>query len=75
LTDSFYIFFLNFRYDWFQTDGTVNIVVHTKRKIPSVGCAVVDLQDDTLRVDILLGKMSYLLYWRGSFCTSPATET
>uniref|UniRef100_A0A8C2EC35 Cytochrome b5 reductase 4 n=1 Tax=Cyprinus carpio TaxID=7962 RepID=A0A8C2EC35_CYPCA len=52
------------RYDWFQTDGTVNIVVHTKRKIPSAGCAVVDLQDDTLRVDILLGKMSYLLYWR-----------
>uniref|UniRef100_A0A9J8AFS7 Cytochrome b5 reductase 4 n=1 Tax=Cyprinus carpio carpio TaxID=630221 RepID=A0A9J8AFS7_CYPCA len=33
LTDSFYIFFLNFRYDWFQTDGTVNIVVHTKRKV------------------------------------------
>uniref|UniRef100_A0A671PWF3 Cytochrome b5 reductase 4 n=1 Tax=Sinocyclocheilus anshuiensis TaxID=1608454 RepID=A0A671PWF3_9TELE len=52
------------RYDWFQTDGTVNIVIHTKRKIPSAGCAVVDLQDDILQVEMLLGKMSYLLYWR-----------
>uniref|UniRef100_A0A671PWG5 Cytochrome b5 reductase 4 n=1 Tax=Sinocyclocheilus anshuiensis TaxID=1608454 RepID=A0A671PWG5_9TELE len=45
-------------------DGTVNIVIHTKRKIPSAGCAVVDLQDDILQVEMLLGKMSYLLYWR-----------
>ncbi|KAL1258893.1 hypothetical protein QQF64_009470 [Cirrhinus molitorella] len=52
------------RYDWFQTDGSVNIVVYTKRKIPSAGCAVVDLQGDTLRVEMLLGKMSYLLCWR-----------
>ncbi|XDV39650.1 hypothetical protein PO909_008853 [Leuciscus waleckii] len=52
------------RYDWFQTDATVNIVVYTKRKIPSSGCAVVDLQGETLRVEMLLGKMSYLLYWR-----------
>ncbi|XP_051576590.1 cytochrome b5 reductase 4-like isoform X2 [Myxocyprinus asiaticus] len=52
------------RYDWFQTDATVNIVVYTKRKIPSSGCAVVDLQGDTLRVEMLLGKMSYLLHWR-----------
>uniref|UniRef100_A0A673INX3 Cytochrome b5 reductase 4 n=1 Tax=Sinocyclocheilus rhinocerous TaxID=307959 RepID=A0A673INX3_9TELE len=47
-----------------QFNGTVNIVVHTKRKIPSAGCAVVDLQDDILQVEMLLGKMSYLLYWR-----------
>nr|XP_055067145.1 cytochrome b5 reductase 4-like isoform X1 [Misgurnus anguillicaudatus] len=52
------------RYDWFQTDDTLNIIVYTKRKIPSCGCAVVDLQDDTLRVEMLLGKMSYLLHWR-----------
>ncbi|XP_051574009.1 cytochrome b5 reductase 4-like isoform X2 [Myxocyprinus asiaticus] len=52
------------RYDWFQTDATVNIVVYTKRKIPSSGCAVVDLQGDTLRVEMLLGRMSYLLHWR-----------
>ncbi|KAA0702829.1 Cytochrome b5 reductase 4 [Triplophysa tibetana] len=51
------------RYDWFQTDATVNIVVYTKRKIPSSGCAVVDLHNDTLRVEMLLGKMSYLLHW------------
>uniref|UniRef100_A0A8C1TCM2 Cytochrome b5 reductase 4 n=1 Tax=Cyprinus carpio TaxID=7962 RepID=A0A8C1TCM2_CYPCA len=58
------------KYDWFQTDGTVNIIVYTKRKIPSASCSVVDLQGDTLRVEMLLGGMSYLLYWRGSFCIS-----
>ncbi|TRY60003.1 hypothetical protein DNTS_034659 [Danionella cerebrum] len=51
------------RYDWFQTDATINIVVYTKRKIPSAGCSVVDLQGDDLRVEMLLGKMSYLLHW------------
>ncbi|CDQ78831.1 unnamed protein product [Oncorhynchus mykiss] len=46
------------RYDWFQTDVTVNIVVYTKRKLPSSGCTIVDLQDGVLRVEVLLGKMS-----------------
>uniref|UniRef100_A0A4W5R5A9 Cytochrome b5 reductase 4 n=1 Tax=Hucho hucho TaxID=62062 RepID=A0A4W5R5A9_9TELE len=49
------------RYDWFQTDVTVNIVVYTKRKLPSSGCTIVDLQDGVLRVEVLLGKMSYIL--------------
>lgn len=39
-------------------------------QIPSSGCAVVDLQGDALRVEMLLGKMSYLLYWRESFTSS-----
>ncbi|XP_030638341.1 cytochrome b5 reductase 4 [Chanos chanos] len=52
------------RYDWFQTDATVNIVVYTKRKIPKPGCAVVDLRGGVLRLEVLLGKMSYLLHWR-----------
>uniref|UniRef100_A0A8C2F9Y1 Cytochrome b5 reductase 4 n=1 Tax=Cyprinus carpio TaxID=7962 RepID=A0A8C2F9Y1_CYPCA len=47
-----------------SVNGTVNIIVYTKRKIPSAGCSVVDLQGDTLRVEMLLGGMSYLLYWR-----------
>lgn len=29
-------FFIIFRYDWFQTDATVNIVVYTKRKVGKV---------------------------------------
>uniref|UniRef100_A0A8C7CH80 Cytochrome b5 reductase 4 n=2 Tax=Oncorhynchus kisutch TaxID=8019 RepID=A0A8C7CH80_ONCKI len=52
------------RYDWFQTDVTVNIVVYTKRKLPSSGCTIVDLQDGVLRVEVLLGKMSYILRQR-----------
>ncbi|CDQ96554.1 unnamed protein product [Oncorhynchus mykiss] len=54
------------RYDWFQTDVTVNIVVYTKRKLPSSGCTIVDLQDGVLRVEVLLGKMSYILRQRKS---------
>ncbi|KAJ8005421.1 hypothetical protein DPEC_G00146480 [Dallia pectoralis] len=52
------------RYDWFQTDVTVNIVVYTKRKLPSAGCTTVDLQDGVLRVEVQLGKMSYMLHLR-----------
>uniref|UniRef100_A0A673MNQ8 Cytochrome b5 reductase 4 n=1 Tax=Sinocyclocheilus rhinocerous TaxID=307959 RepID=A0A673MNQ8_9TELE len=63
------------RYYWFQTDGTVNIIVYTKRKIPSAGCAVVDLQGDTLRVEMLLGKMSYLLYWLFPCCPVLIVQT
>ncbi|XP_062848258.1 cytochrome b5 reductase 4 [Trichomycterus rosablanca] len=51
------------RYDWFQTDETVNIIIYTKRKIPSSGCSVVDLQGNILRIEMLLGNWSYLLHW------------
>ncbi|XP_063055089.1 cytochrome b5 reductase 4 isoform X2 [Engraulis encrasicolus] len=51
------------RYDWFQTDATVNIVVYTKRKLPAVGSAVVDLHNGALRIEVVLGKLSYLLHW------------
>ncbi|KAM6967520.1 cytochrome b5 reductase 4, partial [Aplochiton taeniatus] len=52
------------RYDWFQTDVTVNLVVYTKRKIPSSGCTIADLQGGVLRLEVLLGKMSYMLHLR-----------
>ncbi|XP_053351233.1 cytochrome b5 reductase 4 [Clarias gariepinus] len=51
------------RYDWFQTEETVNVVIYTKRKIPRSGCSVVDLQGNVLRVEVLLGQWSYLLHW------------
>ncbi|XP_007249641.2 cytochrome b5 reductase 4 isoform X1 [Astyanax mexicanus] len=51
------------RFDWFQTDETVTIVVYTKRKIPRSGCSVVDLHGNVLRVETLLGSWSYLLHW------------
>uniref|UniRef100_A0A674AJ59 Cytochrome b5 reductase 4 n=1 Tax=Salmo trutta TaxID=8032 RepID=A0A674AJ59_SALTR len=60
------VHFFVFRYDWFQTDVTVNIVVYTKRKLPSSGCTIVDLQDGVVRVEVLLGKMSYMLRQRKS---------
>ncbi|XP_030226145.1 cytochrome b5 reductase 4 isoform X3 [Gadus morhua] len=52
------------RFDWFQTDSTVNIVVYTKRKIPRSGCATIDLQGGVLRLEALLGNMSYMLHLR-----------
>ncbi|GLD48612.1 cytochrome b5 reductase 4 [Lates japonicus] len=50
------------RYDWFQTDVTVHLVVYAKRKIPSSGCTVVDLEAGVLRLEVLLGKMSYMIH-------------
>uniref|UniRef100_A0A3Q2QXF5 Cytochrome b5 reductase 4 n=1 Tax=Fundulus heteroclitus TaxID=8078 RepID=A0A3Q2QXF5_FUNHE len=52
------------RYDWFQTDATVHLVVYAKRKIPSSGCVTVDLKAGTLRLEALLGKLSYMIHLR-----------
>ncbi|KAJ8411432.1 hypothetical protein AAFF_G00162400 [Aldrovandia affinis] len=52
------------RFDWFQTEATVSVVVYTKRKIHKSGCAIVDLQGGALRMEVLLGKLSYLLHLR-----------
>ncbi|XP_061529576.1 cytochrome b5 reductase 4 isoform X2 [Phycodurus eques] len=50
------------RYDWFQTATTVHLVIYAQRKIPNTGCAVVDLEAGVLRVEVLLGKMSYMVH-------------
>uniref|UniRef100_A0A3P9JV83 Cytochrome b5 reductase 4 n=1 Tax=Oryzias latipes TaxID=8090 RepID=A0A3P9JV83_ORYLA len=50
-----------YRYDWFQTDAAVHLVIYTRRKIPSSGCMTADLKAGLLRVEVLLGKMSYML--------------
>ncbi|TNN02072.1 cytochrome b5 reductase 4 [Takifugu flavidus] len=52
------------RYDWFQTDVSVHLVVYAKRKIPSAGCTSVDLEAGVLRLEALLGKMSYMIHLR-----------
>ncbi|XP_041650363.1 cytochrome b5 reductase 4 isoform X2 [Cheilinus undulatus] len=52
------------RYDWFQTDVTVHLVVYAKRRIPSSGCTNIDLEAGVLRVQVLLGKMSYMIHLR-----------
>uniref|UniRef100_A0A3P9AVU5 Cytochrome b5 reductase 4 n=1 Tax=Maylandia zebra TaxID=106582 RepID=A0A3P9AVU5_9CICH len=58
------------RYDWFQTDGTVHLVVYTRRKIPSSGCTTVDLKAGVLRLEVLLGKMSYMIHLLGKLLSS-----
>ncbi|XP_031134106.2 cytochrome b5 reductase 4 isoform X1 [Sander lucioperca] len=52
------------RYDWFQTDVTVHLVLYAKRKIPSSGCTTVDLEAGVLRLEVLLGQMSYMIHLR-----------
>ncbi|XP_031729692.1 cytochrome b5 reductase 4 [Anarrhichthys ocellatus] len=64
------------RYDWFQTDATVHLVVYAKRKIPSSGCTIVDLEAGVLRLEVLLGKMSYMIHLPlfHDVCPYPDTE-
>ncbi|XP_014880903.1 cytochrome b5 reductase 4 isoform X3 [Poecilia latipinna] len=50
------------RYDWFQTDATVHLAVYTKRKISSSGCVTVDLKAGILRLEVLFGKLSYMIH-------------
>ncbi|XP_069028078.1 cytochrome b5 reductase 4 isoform X1 [Embiotoca jacksoni] len=50
------------RYDWFQTDASVHLVIYAKRKIPSSGSTTVDLHGGVLRLEVLLAKMSYMIH-------------
>lgn len=52
------------RYDWFQTDVSIGLVVYARRKIPGSGCTVVDLEAGALRLELQLGKMSYMIHLR-----------
>ncbi|KAM8952324.1 cytochrome b5 reductase 4 isoform 2-T2 [Pelodytes ibericus] len=49
------------RYDWFQTDSVVTIVIYTKQKNTGTEMVMVDLQENILRAEIILGEFSYLL--------------
>ncbi|XP_075454009.1 cytochrome b5 reductase 4 isoform X2 [Ascaphus truei] len=49
------------RYDWFQTDSAVNIVIYTNQKNLNKELVIVDFQEDILRAEIILGDYSYLL--------------
>lgn len=52
------------RFEWFETDASVHLVIYAKRKIPSSGCAIVDLKAGVLRAEVLLGQMSYMIHLR-----------
>ncbi|XP_054854826.1 cytochrome b5 reductase 4 [Eublepharis macularius] len=49
-------------YDWFQTDGTVTVVIYTKQKEMSSESVIADLQEGRLRGEIIVNDYSYLLH-------------
>lgn len=49
------------RYDWFQTESTVTVVIYTKQKSLSSEMITVDYQENILRGEITVGDYSYLL--------------
>ncbi|XP_063772985.1 cytochrome b5 reductase 4 [Pseudophryne corroboree] len=49
------------RYDWFQTDSTVTVVIYTKQKNMNSDLVTVDCQENILRGEITAGDYSYLL--------------
>ncbi|CAN0148792.1 unnamed protein product, partial [Lampetra fluviatilis] len=51
-----------FRFDWFQTECSVSLVVYSKHKDLEPECVVVDVSDRELRVSVALGEQSYLLH-------------
>ncbi|KAM4692862.1 cytochrome b5 reductase 4 [Discoglossus pictus] len=50
------------RYDWFQTDSTVTIVVYTKQKNMDLDSVIVDHQENIFRGEIIVADYSYLLF-------------
>ncbi|OCT78306.1 cytochrome b5 reductase 4 [Xenopus laevis] len=51
----------NPRYDWFQTESLVTITVYTKMKNICSELVIVDLLENTLRGELIIGDYSYLL--------------
>ncbi|XP_060092609.1 cytochrome b5 reductase 4 [Heteronotia binoei] len=49
-------------YDWFQTDGTVTVVIYTKKKDINTELVIADLQEGRLRGEIIVNDYSYLLH-------------
>ncbi|XP_053143113.1 cytochrome b5 reductase 4 isoform X2 [Hemicordylus capensis] len=49
-------------YDWFQTDGSVTVVMYTKQKSMNSELVIADLQEDRLRGEIIVKDYSYLIH-------------
>ncbi|XP_061675150.1 cytochrome b5 reductase 4 isoform X5 [Syngnathoides biaculeatus] len=52
------------RFHWFQTAKTLHLVIDAQRMVPNMESTIVDLEAGILRVEVLLGKMSYMLHLR-----------
>ncbi|NXB93349.1 NB5R4 reductase, partial [Vidua chalybeata] len=57
----FFIVFLFYSYDWFQTDSLITIVIYTKQKDMNADLVIVDCQDKQLRGEIIMDDHSYLV--------------
>ncbi|KAJ7341704.1 hypothetical protein JRQ81_006508 [Phrynocephalus forsythii] len=49
-------------YDWFQTDGSLTVVIYTKQKDMNSELVIADLQEGKLRGEIIVKDYSYLLH-------------
>lgn len=52
------------RYDWFQTDTNITVIIYTKEKVLTRGSVIADLQGGVLSTEVILGESSYLLHIR-----------
>uniref|UniRef100_A0A452V2B1 Cytochrome b5 reductase 4 n=1 Tax=Ursus maritimus TaxID=29073 RepID=A0A452V2B1_URSMA len=50
------------RYDWFQTDSLVTIVIYTKQKDINLDSVIVDHQDDSFRAETIIKDYSYIIH-------------
>ncbi|KAM3853180.1 cytochrome b5 reductase 4 isoform 5-T8 [Vipera latastei] len=49
-------------YDWFQTQDSVTVVIYTKQKDMSSELVIADVQEHTLRGEIIVKDFSYLVH-------------
>uniref|UniRef100_A0A670JYL0 FAD-binding FR-type domain-containing protein n=1 Tax=Podarcis muralis TaxID=64176 RepID=A0A670JYL0_PODMU len=49
-------------YDWFQTDGSITVVIYTKQKDMNSELVIADLQERKLRGELIVKDYSYLLH-------------
>lgn len=49
------------RYEWFQTEDTITVVIYTKQKDINSDSVIVDLEGDVLRTEVRQQEYSYIL--------------
>ncbi|XP_032877802.1 cytochrome b5 reductase 4 isoform X2 [Amblyraja radiata] len=49
------------RYEWFQTEDTITVVIYTKQKDTNSDSVIVDLEGDVLRTEVRQQEYSYIL--------------
>ncbi|NXX93403.1 NB5R4 reductase, partial [Centropus bengalensis] len=57
----YFLYFVFYSYDWFQTDSMITIIIYTKQKDMNEELVIVDCQDKRLRGEIIVDDHSYLV--------------